>query len=76
MTTSKSKKPSSDEIGAVAFYKKIKQDITKFIPVALCVIGEAMEPLGNDTVMDTSLEATFRGKRYNVTATFKIEPIN
>ena len=74
MTPIEPKKPYSDEVGALAFYKMIKQDAVKFITAAVCVAGEAMEATNAET-MDVSIEATFNDKPCKVTATFKLESL-
>lgn len=59
---------------AVNFYKVIKQDIHRFIPASLCIIGEAMEATNAETMV-ASTKATLNGKRYEIKSTYTINQL-
>ncbi|MBP7118477.1 hypothetical protein KBA63_00155 [Candidatus Woesebacteria bacterium] len=64
-----------EEGSANTFYMEVKKHIEKFIPVALCVIGEAMADIDTKAI-DAETEASFKDERYKVVGKFKIKKLS
>lgn len=54
-----------------SLFQELKRDITSFIPVALCVIGDTMEST-NAEEMHAEVECRLSGEQYKVEAKFTL----
>ena len=58
----------------IDLYNELKKDLPRFIPVALCVIGDGLRAT-NAEGMKAQVSCELGGERYEVTAKFKIKKL-